>query len=75
MNEITITVAGRTGLGTSTIARLIRNALQHAGLEVALEDDGDEIPARSLISRTDALIDNQTQLVVRTAQMKRQGNA
>jgi adenylylsulfate kinase-like enzyme len=75
MNEITITVTARAAGGKSTVARLVRNALQATGLHVELDDGGDEVPARSLISRTDALIENGTKITVRTAMAKRQGHA
>jgi adenylylsulfate kinase-like enzyme len=74
-NVITITVAGLTGSGKSTVARLIRNALQFAGFEIVLEDEGDEVPSASLISRTEGIIDHGTKLVVRTTQLPRVGHA
>lgn len=73
---IAITITAPTGSGKSTIARLVANALQLVGLDVAVEDDDaptDILEGVALAHRIQALRDRGVGVSIVTHQQKRGG--
>lgn len=79
MKEITVIVSGETGVGKSTIAEAIRQALAIIDVDVRLVDDNgtgvtDEAPgviAASLSERLDSLQKSDVRVVVQTRQVRK----
>lgn len=81
MRNVTIEV---TGQGSSTVGKLIRNALETVGLDVQLEDTtiapntpplSERAESRALITATDEMLDDGTKVMVVVGVGRARGNA